>query len=208
MSTAKHSPRILLLAANDHERDAYASVLRNRGIAIETAEDGTHAGLLLQKEQISSILILSSASQAASRELLRVRSLNFPTIPVFFSAPTLHSDIEALLSSTGITILPQAPQAQDLETLVETDAASRSTPRPAQAHGLATIWLPKAEYPLLFRNARAKFETEFLKRLLRRYHGNVSKVARAIDMARRNVQIKIKQYGIDISEFREEYDQY
>ncbi|MBK6766047.1 MAG: hypothetical protein IPG71_06895 [bacterium] len=64
----------------------------------------------------------------------------------------------------------EAPQAADLEALVETDATNRTTPRSTQGHGLATIWLPKAKYPLLFRNARAKFETEFLKRMLRRYH--------------------------------------
>jgi two-component system nitrogen regulation response regulator NtrX len=57
----------------------------------------------------------------------------------------------------------------------------------------------------LFRTARAKFEEEFLRRVLRRYRGNVSRAARAIDMARRNVQLKVKQYGIDLTELRDEF---
>lgn len=207
MPALKNSPRILLLAENDHEREAYAAVLRNRGIDIETTEDGTLAGLLLQKEQITSILILSSATQAASRELLRIRALHFPSVPVFFAAAASQTELETLLSSTGITMLPQAPQATDLEALVEADAAGRSTSRPPQRLGIGTIWLSKAEYPLLFRDARAKFEAEFIKRLLRRYRGNVSKVSRAMDMARRNVQIKIKQYNIDLGEYRDELDE-
>lgn len=206
MSTQNN--RIILLAEDNAEREAYASVLRNRGLEVDTTEDGNHAGHLLQKEQISSILILSSAAQSASRELLRVRSLHCPTIPVYFSTQPKQSNLEAVLASTGITVLPQAPQAADLETLVEGNAKADTRGRSLPRAGLPTIWIPKAEYSVLFRDARSKFEEEFLRRVLRRYRGNVSRTSRAIDMARRNVQIKIKQYGIDLAEFRDDYEEF
>ncbi|MCB1059031.1 MAG: hypothetical protein KDB65_02260 [Calditrichaeota bacterium] len=197
--------RVILLAGNDPEREAYASVLRTRGLNVEATDDGNRASAILQKEQITSILILSSATQAASRELLRVRALHRPTVPVYFSTPSKQSSLEAALSSTGITVLPQTPQAADLEALVEANAQTDPASRSSQRTGLPTIWLPKAEYSILFRTARAKFEEEFLKRVLKRYRGNVSRTARAIDMARRNVQLKIKQYGIDLTELRDDF---
>ncbi len=205
---SENTHRVILLAGNDAERDAYANVLRNRGLEVETTEDGFHAGTILQKEQISSILILSSAAHTASRELLRVRALHCPTVPVYFSTPSRPTSLEAALASSGITVLPQAPQAADLEAVVEANAQDFPGSRPSQRQGLPSIWLPKAEYPLLFRDARAKFEEEFLRKVLRRYRGNVSRVSRAIDMARRNVQLKIKQYGIELADYREDLDDY
>jgi DNA-binding NtrC family response regulator len=196
--------RVILLAENDSEREAYASVLRNRGLNVEATDDGTRAATILQREQITSILILSSATQTASRELLRVRALHRPAVPVYFSTPPKPSSLEAALSSSGITVLPQTPQAADLEAMVEANAQTDSAPRQTPRTGLPTIWLPKSEYSILFRSARAKFEEEFLRRVLKRYRGNVSRAARAIDMARRNVQLKIKQYNIDLAEMRDD----
>lgn len=204
----ENTQRVILLAGDNAEREAYATILRNRGLEVAITEDGFHAGTILQKEQISSILILSSATQSASRELLRLRALHSPLVPVYFSPPPKPSSLEAALASTGLGVLSHSPHAPNFEALAELDSPVLPEIQPPVRQAQPAVWLPKTEYPILFREARAKFEEEYLRKILKRYRGNVSRVSRAIDMARRNVQLKIKQYGIELSDYREDLDDY
>ncbi len=50
----------------------------------------------------------------------------------------------------------------------------------------------------LFHQAREQFERIFLRRALEKTNGNVSRTAAAIQLTRRNLQRKIKQYEIDV----------
>jgi len=59
------------------------------------------------------------------------------------------------------------------------------------------------EYPIDYRDARDAFELEFLTTALVLHNGNVAHTARAIGMARRNLQLKINRYEIDIETIRE-----
>ena len=49
-----------------------------------------------------------------------------------------------------------------------------------------------------FRNAKMKFEKEYIQRKLKEFEGNVSKTAKAIGMERTNLHRKIKNYQIDL----------
>ncbi len=49
-----------------------------------------------------------------------------------------------------------------------------------------------------FRNARMKFEKEYIQRKLKEFDGNVSKTAKAIGVERTNLHRKIKNYQIEI----------
>ena len=49
-----------------------------------------------------------------------------------------------------------------------------------------------------FRAAKSAWEKSYIERALAKYQGNISHTAEAIDLARKNLQEKIKFYGIDI----------
>lgn len=53
----------------------------------------------------------------------------------------------------------------------------------------------------LFHEAREQFERIFLRRALERANGNISQTAAAIQLTRRNLQRKLKQYEIDGKQF-------
>jgi ActR/RegA family two-component response regulator len=49
-----------------------------------------------------------------------------------------------------------------------------------------------------FQLAKSAFEKEFFTYVLRMFNGNVSQTARAVGMARRNLQLKIQQDRINV----------
>jgi DNA-binding NtrC family response regulator len=48
------------------------------------------------------------------------------------------------------------------------------------------------------RVAKSAWEKHYIERALTRYHGNISHTAEAIELARKNLQEKIRSYGIDV----------
>jgi len=64
------------------------------------------------------------------------------------------------------------------------------------------IDLQRTRYPLNYQRTKMAFEKEFFTHVLREFNGNVSHAADAIGMARRNVQIKIQQYRINVERMR------
>lgn len=56
------------------------------------------------------------------------------------------------------------------------------------------------------RVAREEFEATFIERTLERLNGNVSAAATELEIARKNLQEKIKRYNIPVSEIRERSD--
>ncbi len=63
--------------------------------------------------------------------------------------------------------------------------------------------LRDCEFPIDFQEAKKLFEKMFVQEVLIHYNGNVSKAARAIRMGRRNLQVKIMKYDIDIDAIRQ-----
>ena len=60
----------------------------------------------------------------------------------------------------------------------------------------------QGEFPIDYRVAMEQFERRFIKRALILHRGNVSKTARSLNIGRRNLQLKIRHYDIDISKIR------
>jgi DNA-binding NtrC family response regulator len=65
-----------------------------------------------------------------------------------------------------------------------------------------SVELDRTRYALNFHRAKGMFEREFFTYVLRMFRGNVSQAAEAIGMARRNLQIKIQMYGINVERMR------
>ena len=53
----------------------------------------------------------------------------------------------------------------------------------------------------LFHEARQRFEEQFIREALEKAGGNISQAAQQIQLGRRNLQRKIKQFGIDVSQY-------
>ena len=53
----------------------------------------------------------------------------------------------------------------------------------------------------LFHEARQRFEEQFIRDALEKTGGNISQAAQQIQLGRRNLQRKIKQFGIDVSQY-------
>ena len=53
----------------------------------------------------------------------------------------------------------------------------------------------------LFHEARQRFEEQFIRDALEKTGGNISHAAQQIQLGRRNLQRKIKQFGIDVSQY-------
>jgi DNA-binding NtrC family response regulator len=55
---------------------------------------------------------------------------------------------------------------------------------------------------LTLREAREKFEEEYIKNVLFRFKGNITQTARYLGLARKNLQEKVRKYNINAEEFR------
>ena len=53
----------------------------------------------------------------------------------------------------------------------------------------------------LFHDARQRFEEQFIRDALEKTGGNISHAAQQIQLGRRNLQRKIKQFNIDVSQY-------
>lgn len=59
------------------------------------------------------------------------------------------------------------------------------------------------KYPTDFREARSQFERRYIRKSLIVQKGNISKTAKMMHIARRNLQLKIKAFDIDVDEIKE-----
>lgn len=57
------------------------------------------------------------------------------------------------------------------------------------------------EEEVLFHDAREHFEEQFIRNALAATRGNISQAAERIQLGRRNLQRKIKQFDIDVSQY-------
>ncbi|HEB71784.1 MAG TPA: hypothetical protein ENI77_04110 [Nitrospirae bacterium] len=71
--------------------------------------------------------------------------------------------------------------------------------RPAQITSQIPEVEPEEIVPL--RAAKSAWERRYIEKALSRHNGNISRTAEAIELARKNLQEKIKQYGIEAKRF-------
>jgi DNA-binding NtrC family response regulator len=61
---------------------------------------------------------------------------------------------------------------------------------------------PRGDFPIDYKSAREQFERQFIRRALLLHRGNVSRTAVSLNVGRRNLQVKIRQLGIDLDSIR------
>ncbi len=195
---------VLLLGPPSSQRDSYELVFARHGMKAQVCEDSQYARQWLAAETIRAVVVTQAASGRDVDDFLEAVRLRHPMAPVFFAGPHEPHQIADLLGRHGVVILPPAAPSETLEQLLFPlfpMPAKTETSREGRVRR-RTVVLHRSEYPLDFRRARAEFEAEFLSQALQRERGNVSRTARAIGMARRNLQLKIRAHRIDMARIR------
>lgn len=195
----------LLVGPPSSLRDNYELVLRRRGIPVTIAIDFHSAQLHFHREAFHAVVI---ADTAADNVDSFVRSLHdtVPRVPVLFAGQASPECMSRLIRDCNMMVIPPGISPETLDNLLfPTADAPISVSYPTSSRPRSrTVIIGRKSYSLDFRHARIEFETEFLTRILEREHGNISRAARVVGMARRNLQLKILANGIDMSRIRSE----
>jgi DNA-binding NtrC family response regulator len=194
---------VMIIGTPSTVRDSFELAARRHVSDVTICEDGNLASTGLKDGQVRAVLITPGAhEQDVDLFLARLR-IEHPHIPVFFVGALENSDAAHHWMKSGTVILPpEIPPAQ-LETILFPLADGKQL-LAARRSASNTVVIERTEYPLDFARAKIVFETTFITKTLHRERGNVSKTARTIGMARRNLQIKIQSSGIDINRIRHE----
>ncbi|MDD5087688.1 MAG: helix-turn-helix domain-containing protein [bacterium] len=195
----------LLVGPPSSLRDNYELVLRRRGIPVTIASDFRSAQLHFHRESFHAVVI---ADPEADNVDGFVRTLHqfVPRVPVLFAGQASPECIARLTRDCNMMVIPPgvAPEILDNLLFPTADAPiSISYPSSSRSRSRPVI-IGRRSYSVDFKQARMEFESEFLTRVLEREHGNISRVARVVGVARRNLQLKIMAYGIDMSRIRSE----
>lgn len=192
---------ILLFGKPNEERDRYESSLRGRGFHVLTCDDQAIAAQLVEHAGVRLIIVHEPSESADLEAFLHHKQETRPRLPVFFTGG--HDAAQRQLASGRFGVIPlptgvpAAALAQLLQSFVEPREPAAST---IDRHQL--IILQRTAFSPVFQHAKQEFEAEYILRALERERGNVSRTARALGMARRNLQLKIRAYGIAVDPMR------
>jgi DNA-binding NtrC family response regulator len=195
---------ILIVGPPSELRDRYELSVRRHQREVVICENFGSAHVELVGADVRAVIVVSSADPPKIEEFLASVRGEHPHVPVFFVGASDSESIRGLAFQLGTVVLPRDMPGSQLEQVL-----FPSPPRPDRTSGempgeAEAVMVEHREYPLDFAQARALFEQEFLTQALKRERGNVSRTAQTIGIARRNLQIKIRVYGIDIARIRRE----
>jgi DNA-binding NtrC family response regulator len=195
---------ILIVGPPSQLRDNYELSVRRHATDVMLCENCRDAITCLESTAMRAVIVLAGANDTQVEEFLASVRGEHPHIPVFFVGA---GDSESYFGQPfrhGTVVLPPDMPACQFEQVLFPAPPRAAAPSEAAQTEERTIILERREYCFHFARARALFEREFLTQVLKREHGNVSRAARAIGMARRNLQIKIQAHQIDIARIRHE----
>jgi DNA-binding NtrC family response regulator len=195
---------ILIVGPPSQLRDNYELSVRRHATDVMLCENCYSALAWLESAAVRAVIVLAGADDRQVEEFLASVRGEHPHIPVFFVGAGVGESYFGQPFRHGTVVLPPDMPACQFEQVLFPPPLRTAAPSEAAQTGERTIILERREYPFHFARARALFETEFLTQVLKREHGNVSRAARAIGMARRNLQIKVQAHQIDIARIRHE----
>jgi DNA-binding NtrC family response regulator len=194
---------ILIVGPPSQLRDNYELSVRRHVTDVLICDQFHDAREFLGNTPARAIIVLAGTGDAQTEEFLAGVRGDHPHIPVFFVGSSGDESYARLLFRHGTVVLPPDMRTTQVEHVLFPEPRETATLDASQREGKSVV-LERREYPFNFAQAKALFETEFLTRALQREHGNISRTARAIGIARRNLQIKIQCHGIDIAHIRHE----
>lgn len=194
---------ILIVGPPSQLRDSYELSARRHAADVLICESCRSAHIWLGSVAVRAVIVLAGTNDRQAEAFLASVRGEHPHVPVFFVGGGDESVTHRWLGHGTVVLPPDLPTSQLEQLLFPAPPETAVAPDAGQSED-ETIMLARREYPLHFIRARALFETEFLSRVLRREHGNVSRTAETIGMARRNLQLKIQAHHIDITHIRHE----
>jgi len=81
-------------------------------------------------------------------------------------------------------------------------SASSAPAEGSQPSAGASAWNANDPEPPAFASARATFEADYVRRMLVRHNGNISRAAREAELDRNNFKLKMRKHGIDADQIR------
>ena len=202
---------LLFFCPSGNCSDDQIAELRRHGFGVHACHEYIAATQVLETRPIIAVIIHSSAKSREIDALLAFRLQHHQLLPVLFMAMSDFPNLKRLLEHPGVLLLPKPPPPAEIERLLISVGAYTTPPWERYKNGIPPnliISVRNQEYPVRFQSARAEFEKVFLEQVLRVFHGNVSRTSEAIDMGRRNLQVKIRSLGVDLTAIRREFECY
>jgi DNA-binding NtrC family response regulator len=190
---------MLLIAPASQERDSFELLFRRRGMNVFIAETCRDGRALLSRIHLRAVLVAHIAGDPHLNKFLLTIREHHPGVPIFLTGNWEPRKLMSLVNQRLVMLLPPGVTADALEQFLFSAAAAEAAPEPAASRlKRKRLLVLGREFSVRYRAARAEFEAEFITRALEHERGNVSQTARLVGMTRRNLQIKIQQYRIDL----------
>lgn len=185
-------------------REELARMFERRGCSVLRAFDGRAGITAVRDHDLRAVVFVPSyEDQSLTRFIRYVRRIR-PQAAVWLIGNPLLLDVAEFAYHEEMAVLPDGIKTSALESLIF-GLERRQQPTAPPANGKPVL-RPLRVRPVAqlqdFHEARAEFETRFIQRALRVHDGTVSTTAKAIGLARRNLQFKIQKLGIDIERSR------
>lgn len=192
---------LLLVGAPSRKRDALELCARRHGAFVVLHDQCTSFPDALPVQKLTAVVITCDGKSCDLERHLHTLSSLLSSATIIFSSHVTSKQAASLLKHNHVILIPPLLAAETLEPLLFTTGEENADALPSDGPE-KTIVLRRKVYALDFRVARQQFEAEHIARILEHCQGNVSRAVRMMDMARRNLQIKIQAYGIDIERIR------
>jgi DNA-binding NtrC family response regulator len=192
---------LLLIGSPSKKRDALELCARRHGALVVLQDECSSLPDTLPICKFTYVVVICDGKTCDLEHHRSLFESRLPTATIIFSGYTTPKQTTGLLKHKHVILIPPARAAETLEPLLSV-TEGESDVESSHEGPEKTILLQRKIYALNFREARQQFEKEHIARILERCSGNVSRAARLMDMARRNLQIKIQAYGIDIERIR------
>ncbi len=179
-------------------------MFERRGCSVLKAPDGRTGIVAVRDHELrAAVYVPSSDDQSLTRFVRYLRRVR-PEATLWLIGNPLMLDVADFVYREEMAVLPAGIKTSTLESLIF--GLGRVSPAATPSVNGKLVMHPRWVQPLIhlqnFHEARAEFESRFIQRALRLCSGNVSLTAKAIGMARRNLQFKIQTLGIDIERSR------
>lgn len=194
---------VLVVCSDRILRSEYAGIFERRKLRTLRAASCRVATKVIRNHDLRMAIIQGDPTDRDVGTLISLLKARCPQAVVWLigNPPALHVSVNAM--DHQVVVLPPATTPCSLERIALPERARSATAAKAKhKHLLRRREVRKLERVEKYARAKAEFERQFLTRALERCEGNISLTAKAVGIARRNLQWKIRALRIDIESTR------